>query len=450
MTTASQTLAAFAAGLAYEDIPAAVVERAKMSLADTVAAAVFGSELPWSRIIRTYVERNGAPGKALVLGTRLRVSAPYAALANGAFAHAFEMDSLCHPSVGVHPGASLTAPGLAVAQSCGASGKELLAAFVAGCEVMYRIGEAARHSSEKLGFHAPGLTGVFGGAVVAGRLMGLDAGRMASALGIAGSLCSGLLEFSRSGGGMVKRLHLGRAAEGGVMAAMLARDGFAGPAAVLEGKFGFLNAFCRDADPARLTAALGSEWHTLKIMLKRYACHITAHVPVTAVLEIKAQEGVSAQEVASITVAGSEKMVSHHDIPEPQDLAMAQYSTPFCVALALHRDPLDPRAFCDENLDDPAIRATAKKVTVALRPGAPGDHAFVTRLTLRLHSGRELTREVRDFPGMPHRPLSRAQLRAKFLTLAASLGAAPAERLFDKLQNLEALADTADLFAIDA
>jgi 2-methylcitrate dehydratase PrpD len=449
MTTASHALAAFAAGLAFEEIPAAVLDRAKASLIDTVAAAVFGSELPWSRIILDYVERNSAPGKALVLGTRLRVCPPHAAFANGAFAHAFEMDSLCHPSVGVHPGASLTAPGLAVAQACGASGKDLLAAFVAGCEVMYRIGDAGRHSSEKLGFHAPGLTGVFGGAVVAGRLMGLDAGRMANALGIAGSLCSGLLEFSRSGGGMVKRLHLGRAAEGGVMAAMLARDGFTGPAAVLEGKFGFLNAFCRDRDPQRLTAALGSEWHTLKIMLKRYACHITAHVPVTAVLEMKAQDGIAADEVASITVAGSEKMVSHHNIPEPQDLAMAQYSTPFCVALALHRDPLDPRSFCEQNLNDPAIRATARKVAVELRPSAPDDHAFVTRLTVRLRDGRELTREARDFPGMPHRPLAGAELRAKFMALAASLGAAPAQRLFEKLENLETLADVADLIAAD-
>jgi 2-methylcitrate dehydratase PrpD len=233
------------------------------------------------------------------------------------------------------------------------------------------------------------------------------------------------------------------------MAAMLARDGFTGPAAVLEGKFGFLNAFCRDRDPQRLTAALGSEWHTLKIMLKRYACHITAHVPVTAVLEMKAQDGIAADEVASITVAGSEKMVSHHNIPEPQDLAMAQYSTPFCVALALHRDPLDPRSFCEQNLNDPAIRATARKVAVELRPSAPDDHAFVTRLTVRLRDGRELTREAQDFPGMPHRPLAGVELRAKFMALAASLGAAPAQRLFEKLENLETLADVADLIAAD-
>src|SRR5207237_9305758 len=121
-------------------------------------------------------------------------------------------------------------------------------------------------------------TGVFGGAVVTGLLMKLGVDRLTNALGIAGSLCSGLLEFSRSGGGMVKRLHLGRAAEGGALAATLAREGYTGPATVLEGKFGFLAAFAKDRDPPRLTHGLGAEWHTLKTLLKRYSCHITAPV----------------------------------------------------------------------------------------------------------------------------------------------------------------------------
>src|ERR671919_1164467 len=259
--TAARTLAEFAVGLRYEVIPNAVVDRAKTCIIDTVGAMTFGTDLPWSRIMIEYVQRTSVSGKASIVGTPHKVRGQMAALANGVLAHAFELDSLCHPSVGVHPGASLTAPGIPVAQAQGRSGKELLTAFVAGFEVMYRIGDAARHSSEKIGFHAPGLTGVFGGAVATGLLMKLDVERMSNALGIAGSLCSGLLEFSRSGGGMVKRLHLGRAAEGGALAATLAREGFTGPATVLEGKFGFLNVFAREADPPRLTRALGEEWH---------------------------------------------------------------------------------------------------------------------------------------------------------------------------------------------
>ena len=436
MTTASQKLAQFAASLKFEDIPAPVVERARASIIDTVAACAFGAQLPWSRIIAAYGERNSPPGRAGVIGTKLKLHAPFAALANGAAAHAFEMDSLVHPSVGVHPGASLTAPGLAAAQVHRSTGRDLLAAFVAGSEVMYRIGDAARHTSEKIGFHAPGLTGVFGGAVAAGRLNGLDAGRMALALGISGSLCSGLLEFSTSGGGMVKRLHLGRAAEGGVMAAVLARDGFTGPAEVFEGKFGFLTAFARDAEPERLIAGLDTTWNTLKIMLKRYACHITAHIPVTAALALKAEHGIKGGDVASIAIAGGEKMVSHHNIPEPQDMAMAQYSTPFCVALAFHRDPLDPRSFSEESLNDPAIRALAKTAKVSLRQTAPGDHALVSRVTVKLKDGRELAREEREFPGMPSRPLTGKELADKFLRLTRGVLSSP-EALLEQLLELE-------------
>jgi 2-methylcitrate dehydratase PrpD len=445
MTNAAQVLAEFAVRLQFDRIPPAVVERAKDCMIDTVAAATFGAALPWSRIIAAYAQRNSAPGMAGVLGTGLRMRAPFAALANGAFAHAFELDSICHPSVNVHPGASLTAPGLAVAQARGMSGKDLITAFVAGCEVMYRIGDAARQSGEKLGFHAPGLHGVFGGAVTAGRLMNLNAERMANALGIGGSLCSGLLEFSRSGGGMVKRLHLGRAAEGGVMAAALAREGFTGPAAVFEGKFGFLNVYCRDVDLARLTAGLGEQWHTLKIMLKRYACHITAHVPVTAVLEIKARHGISGNDIASITVAGSEKMVSHHNIPEPQDITMAQYSTPFCVALAFYRDPRDPGVYAEASLDDPAIRALCRNVKLEISREITAGNQLASRVTVLLKNGRELVQDAQHFPGMPQQPLSRAELLEKFNTLTASLPAEARARVFTQLAALEAVGNMQQL-----
>ena len=208
-TPAARTLAEFAVGLHYERIPNEVIQRAKTCIIDTIGAMTFGAPLPWSRIMIEYVQRTSLPGKGSIVGTTHKVRGQMAALANGVLAHSFELDSLCQPGVGVHPGASLTAPGIPVAQAQGRSGKELLTAFVAGFEVMYRIGDATCHSSESIGFHNPGLTGVFGGAVIAGLLMKLDSDRMTNALGIAGSLCSGLLEFSRSGGGMVKRMHLG-------------------------------------------------------------------------------------------------------------------------------------------------------------------------------------------------------------------------------------------------
>src|SRR6202035_4449617 len=198
------------------------------------------------------------------------------ALANGALAHAFELDSLTRPGAGAHPGATVLPPALAVAQQQGGiSGKALIAAFVAGNEVMIRIGRATGHTNEARGFHAPGTTGPFGAAVACGHLLGLDRAKMANAIGIAGSLAGGLLEFARGDGGMVKRLHLGRASEAGVLAASLAAGGFTGPRTVIEGQFGFLRVFCTAWDEAELTRGLGEEFVVSTTVLKRYPCHAT-------------------------------------------------------------------------------------------------------------------------------------------------------------------------------
>src|ERR671917_2354808 len=152
MTSAARLLAEFAVGLKYEVIPQAAIERAKTCIIDTVGAMTFGANLPWSRIVIEYVQRTSAPGKGSIVGTPHKARGQLASLANGVLAHSFELDSLCDPSVGVHPGASLTAPGIPVAQAQGRSGRELLRAFVAGFEVMYRVGDATCHSSESIGF----------------------------------------------------------------------------------------------------------------------------------------------------------------------------------------------------------------------------------------------------------------------------------------------------------
>src|ERR1700693_1739915 len=279
-TDAGQTtrLAEYAVGLRYEEIPAEVLQRAKDCIADTVGTILFGSQFPWSKMIIAQARRIGTVGNCAILGTGARVCAPAAALAHGAMTHAFEQDNLTLPDSGAHPGASLVSSGLAVAQERGLSGRELLTAFVAGAEVMIRIGRATKRTNEARGFHAPGTVGPFGAAVASGKLMQFDAPKMINALGIAGSTSGGLLEFSRSGNGaMLKRLHLGRAAEGGVLAASLAADGFTGPTTVLEGPAGFLKAFCNEPALSQLTRALKKDYESMSIMLKRFACHITAH-----------------------------------------------------------------------------------------------------------------------------------------------------------------------------
>jgi 2-methylcitrate dehydratase PrpD len=432
-------LARYAAALRYSDLPPAVIQRAKDCIADTIATIAFGAGLPWSRIILRYAGQRGGSGRSRVLtpgGARLQ--APMAAFANGALAHAFEMDNLTWPNTGVHPGATMFAPALAVAQERGIGGRDLIAAVVAGAEGMIRIGRATRHSNEARGFHAPGTTGPFGGAIAVGRLLGFDADTMSNAIGIAGSLACGLLEFARSGtGAMVKRLHMGRAAESGVLAASLAADGFTGPATVLEGPFGFLNVYCGEHEVAALTRGLGSEYATLRIMLKRFPMHITSHTAVQAIGDLRSGHGYGAADVAAIHIAGNPKMATINNIPSPSDLMMAQYSLPFCVALAHYRNPRDPRSFNARSFNDPAIRSLAKRVTISVAEEAKHGHTLAATVTVTLKNGTTLARRIDSFKGTPDQPLDRAEMREKFLLLTRHCDRKAMARLFERLQNLE-------------
>ena len=425
-------LAEFGAALRYEDLPASVVQQAKDCIIDTVAAGICGSALPWSRIVIDYAERTGPGGKCRILGRGGRsVQAPAAALANGALAHAFELDSLTRPGAGAHPGATVLPPALAIAQERGADGRALIAAFVAGNEVMIRIGRATGHTNEARGFHAPGTTGPFGGAVAAGHLLRLDARAMTNALGIAGSLCGGLLEFARGDGGMVKRLHLGRASEAGVLAASLAAGGFAGPRTVLEGEFGFLKVFCTKWDTAELTRGLGEEFVVSTTVLKRYPCHATAHAAVKAVRDLQAEHRFTGAEVEAISITGTARMVERHNIPEPADLMLAQYSIPFSVALALCREARDPESWDETALADQQIRALCRRVKLV--PGPEVEHGgMASTVTVALADGRRFEHGAES--GM----LEPGELEDKFLRLTrGALGEHPARALFERLQQLE-------------
>jgi 2-methylcitrate dehydratase PrpD len=429
-------LAEYAAGLRYEELPEAVVVAAKDAIIDTVAACICGSALPWSRIVIDYAERTGPGGTSRILGRGSAVQAPAAALANGALAHAFELDSLTRPGAGAHPGATVLPPALAVAQQIGAqgqdmSGKKLIAAFVAGNEVMIRIGRATGHTNEARGFHAPGTTGPFGAAVACGHLLGLDRAQMANAIGIAGSLAGGLLEFAKGDGGMVKRLHLGRASEAGVLAASLAHLGFTGPKTVLEGQFGFLRVFCTEFDEDELTKGLGRDFVTTSTVLKRYPVHATAHAAVRAVRDLQAEHRFAGGDVEAITVTGNQRMVERHAIAEPADLMLAQYSIPFCVALALYREARDPESYDESALADPQIRALTRRVRIV--PEAGGGHGAIgSTVTITLSDGHRFEKHVDS--GL----LEPGELEDKFTRLTrGTIGESSAARLFARLQQLQ-------------
>jgi 2-methylcitrate dehydratase PrpD len=437
--TAADRLATYAAGLDYAGLPAPVIAAAKICLIDAAACAIFGADLPWSRAIAGMIAASGAAGACAVPGFDLRLDPRQATLALGAFTHAFELDSLRKPGAGAHPGATVALPAFAVAQAERCSGRDLVAAIVAGCEVSFRIGAATLHTPELEGFHAPGIVGPFGATTASGKLLGLSPEQLAYAFGIAGSCTGGLLAFARSGqGGMVKRLHLGRAAESGVLAAQLASRGYDGPRTVLEGEFGVLDSFCSKSDPERLTARLGTFFETGLLCIKPYACHVTAQAPIELLRALMAEHGFTGGDVAAIEVAASEKVASHHSEQQPADVMLAQYSVPFSLAVAACRDPADPTSFADACIHDAGILDLATRIKIV-----PGESGWGAGLAVVLRDGRTLTGTIKSFRGCPETPMSLDDIAAKFRKLTR--GKPGADAALDALLDIENVADVATL-----
>jgi 2-methylcitrate dehydratase PrpD len=440
----TRRLARFALELNYRQIPAAVIDRAKSCILDTLAVCLYGSTKPWSKTVSEFVRDSALRGRSTVVGESWMAQPAQATLANGTMAHAFELDNVRQPGAGVHPGATAFLPAFAMAEEKQVDGKSLLTAFVAACEVMSRIGVAAGNSLEKRGFHAPGLTGTFGAAVAAGRLLGLNERKMVNALGIAGSYSGGLIEFSRcQEGAMIKRLHLGKAAEGGVTAALLASRGFAGPETVLEGKFGFCQTYSDAPKLSYLTYRLGREFESMNICIKRCACHINAHAPIEALQKLREQINFHSEDVREIVIGGIEKLITHHAIYQPKDLMMAQYSIPFCVALSLYFDPTDPDSFDEKKLKDKKILAMMRKVRLKV------DHEIeqkdwdrAARVTVDLGKKQRHSALVVHFKGTPKNPMSPLEVEDKARKLTrAILSGRQLERLVESVENLENIGD---------
>lgn len=448
---ATRLLARYAVNLRYRQIPPEVISRVKACVLDTLAVALYGSTKPWSRSVTDFIRSLGLKGRCTVFGESWRAQAPQAVLANGTMAHAFELDNVRQPGAGVHPGATAFLPALAIAEEKKTDGRALLTAVVAGCEVMSRIGVAAGNSLERRGFHAPALTGTFGSAIAAGRLLNLSEREMVHALGIAGSYSGGLMEFSCcQEGAMIKRLHPGKAAEGGVTAALLAQRGFAGPETVLEGKFGFCRAFSDSPKLSYLTHRLGRDFETLNICIKRFACHINAHAPIEALQKLREQHRFAPEDIKEIVVAGIEKLVTHHGIYRPRDLMMAQYSIPFCVALSLYYDPRDPESFNEKRVRDKKILAMTRLVRLRVDSEIEKkgwDRA--ARVTVRLRDGTRYTALVIHFRGTPRNPLSPSELEDKVRRLTQKLiSARRREQLFQEVDRLEKLKSVSTLTSI--
>ena len=380
----------------------------------------YGAEQLWSQAAARHALATGAGGACAIIGWLDRASPAMAAFANGAAAHAFELDDVHEEAVN-HPGAVVVPAALAVAEDLDASGLAFLEAVVVGYEAMARAGLAVGPVSHMLaGFHPTSMSGVFGAAAAAAHVRGLDSVRFNHAFGIAASLASGTMEFAASGG-MAKRIHAGRASEGGILAAALAADGFEGGRDGLAGRHGFCRVFTDDPQPHLLTERLGERWMLDEVTVKPYPSCSDLHPMVQATSELVAEHGFTADHIKWIVVHTTTKVCELNDLDGTQSVMAAQYSAPFNIAAAVLADPADPATFDPERIADPAIAALQAKVeTLIPDPAFDATYAWKqgARVEITMADGRVLERTVHGQKGSMHDPLTDADIERKFSLLA--------------------------------
>ncbi|MDR3536900.1 MAG: MmgE/PrpD family protein [Acetobacteraceae bacterium] len=444
-------IAAFVAGLHYEAIPADVIARIKLLILDSLGCAIFGADLEWSRILRaTLAKVDNTPG-CTVWGTGERLSAPHAALVNGTLVQSFELDDVHRVGV-LHVGA-VTLPGVLAAAELHPemSGRDFLAAAVAGYEIGPRVGMCMGPDHIGQGWHSGATVGVFSAAAGAASALHLSPEQTVHALGIAGTQASGLM--AAQFGAMVKRMHAGRAAQSGLYGALLAQGGFTGIVDVFENEYGgFCTTFSRSTDRFNrdeLTAGLGERFETLRIALKFYSCVGSNHTTLDAIRRMQARHPFGAADVAAVEVQGSRVTVDHVGWRyRPQGLTSAQLNLPYCVATLL----LDGDAFVDQfteaKLADPARMELADRVTVLEDPAitARGSHyRHMVHATVRLRDGTVLDETVEAPRGSEHSFASAADVVEKFTKLVSRrISAAQAGRIVEQVMAMEQTTSVAD------
>ncbi len=432
----TEQLAAFLAATPAEAIPTNVLRVAPLYVLDWLGSALAGSCSAVGTLLHRYAEQQPAAG-ATCLGLDQGRSPGVAALHNGAVSHILEMDDLDRASV-LHPGCVVIPAALALAETRGTSGRELLAAVVLGYEVAIRIGEAVgkRHYWY---WHNTATCGVYGAAAAAGALLGLSRERFVWALGNAGTQSAGLWQFL-SDGAMSKHLHAGHAAAGGLLAAELAALGFTGPRRILEGERGFFAATAPDARPELVVAGLEPGMARYKlpgVSFKPYPSCRHTHPAVDAALVVRARLGGTLDEIERVEIDTYQAALDLCDNPAPVNPYQAKFSLHYTVARALLQGNLVLADFEPERLHDAPVRALIARTVARLDPAAEARYPaeWPSQVTVTLRDGRRASARVANPKGDPENPLSPAEAETKFRGMLAGT---PFERSASALIDLVA------------
>jgi aconitate decarboxylase len=414
---ATRKLADFAARTQFDDVPGDVVERIKLSLIDGLGVCLQGSTLPWTRLVHELVREEGGKPLASIWGNGHRTSLTNAVLVNSTAGHAFEMDDIHKESI-VHPNSLAVPVALALAEANpSTSGRDVALALAVGYEVGLRIGNAATVSLFLNGFHPQGTSGAFVAAATAGKLLKLDADEMQNALGIAGSMAAGIMAAQE--GAMVKRLHAGRAAQGGLMAALLAKRGFTGISDVVEAGYGgFLSSFSRTPNLSRLLEGLGADWEAGKVGFKMYPNVTSIHAALDALRSILIEEGLVASDIRNIHV-GCGHMTFVHTAWQyrPAGVTAAQMNMYYGLSVMAFRRDISVSDYVESQIADATILEFIRKITIEedaeLESRGPA-FRHAARLRVLANDDRTFAREVLHRRGSPENPVERQDIERKF------------------------------------
>jgi len=406
----TKTLANFIADTDASKIPVTDYEHAKAAFLDWLAVTIGGKDDPLVLKLIKYSDMMGGDRQATIIGHKTKKSPSHAALINGASSHALDYDDTLVSFFG-HPSVTLFPALLALAEWKEKSGRDFIAAYLIGLQVGSTVGASAGMEHYMAGWHATSTLGHIASAAGCARLLGLDAEKAGYALGIGATQSSGL---KRVFGTMCKPFHAGRASESGLMAALLAEQGFTSAEDILEGPLGFFHVFKGKPNKEKI-ALLGTDWDVRNLAQKYHAsCHAT-HSPLEAVLAVVKNENIPVNEIKSIRVYSSKLAMDAAGKMTPSTGLEGKFSISYCVANALLRGVTGNRAFTDTKVNDPIIKEFMKKIAVSLDPEIK---ALESRVEVETNSGKNYNGFSDVLQQIPPLEMKKERIRDKFLDMS--------------------------------
>jgi len=437
----SRIYAKYVVDLNYDDLPADVVEKTKMHFLDYLGNTFAAHEMPWSQMVISIIKQMKGEPESTVVGEG-KYPMMNAALANGTMAHGVDADDSGARPSWAHPGACINPAAFAAAEAGGVSGKELITGIVAGYEISCRVDSSMYPGLRDRGFHATGVVGTIGATAAAGKILGLNEEQMVNAFGLAGTQAAGLEEWLTAGD-MSKRLHAGKAAMNGVLAALLAREGYTGPSRVFEGKHGLLTTHAESYDIDRLTDGLGTEFKILGCKFKPYACCHELCPPIRMALQMQAEHGIKPEDVEKIRI-GLNHITAENQLKVAQTPLHAQNHPAVAVAIALFEGKVFLKEFFD-CYEDPVVIELGKKIEVYT--DSEIDAVFPTKIGTRLEIITKDNRYALFEEDKP--PIPPSFIKEKFTALAASLvSEETADKIIQAVNRLETFENVGQLSSL--